>query len=143
MKEDTFVLVNNAHLTLWYKLKGKKLYDRYNGYILNSDIKILKTTRASSWSELDWSQTSLVISESEVGWLDRSGHFYGCDPKHHDDYAEYILGKSVGELEQAGWVRIYGPPKYYTTFVCLYRLGPSAEQRNWLLSHGYDLSLYD
>lgn len=140
-----FVLIKDEYWTLWWKREGDRYIYRKGGYLYSkSDNEILETVEADSWDQLDWTKSSLVVSEEEAkaGWLERSGKFHGCVPKGHDRYAELILGRKVADLEKEGWCRIYGPPYQYDSFVCLHRLGLSAEQRNWLSRRGYDLGIY-
>lgn len=141
-----YVLVEDCCGRTWNKLEGSKLYNRCEGYTyLSSDMHIVEIVQAEDWLELDWSKTSLVIPENQAvaGWLDRSGKFHGCARRGHDRYAELILGKTVAQLEKEGWTRVYGPPNSYPAYTCLYRLGLSVEQRNWLSLRGYKIHDYD
>ncbi|OAH23775.1 hypothetical protein AX289_25125 [Methylorubrum populi] len=44
---------------------------------------------------------------SNQGWLSPDGRFYGCRFFAHDELAHSLLGKHVGELEEAGWIRVH------------------------------------
>jgi hypothetical protein len=68
---------------------------------------VVETVYADDFDELDWSKTYLNDPEKESGWLSPEGIFYGCPYESHDDCAYYILKKSVAELENEGYIRIY------------------------------------
>lgn len=69
----------------------------------------------------DWSERGRLISpfrakryiqnfdffnpESKFGWLTPDGTFLGCSYAAHDRLVEAI-GRSVGDMEQEGWIRI-------------------------------------
>jgi hypothetical protein len=80
---------------------------------------------------LDWSKTPLVDPGSNAGWLSRGGAFYGCPINHHDQYACYVLGMEVSELNEKGWARVRST-RY---FECEQEL--SDEQKQWLAHHGH------
>jgi hypothetical protein len=58
-----------------------------------------------------------------AGWLDRDGILYPCAHGGHDHLAGQ-LGRTVADLEQAGWIRVLGPP------------GDLPGSPNWLLDRG-------
>lgn len=141
-----FVLVEDPYFRHWRQSIGDKLYYRSGGYTYKDpSTKVLEVVEREDWDDLDQSKSSLAIPEDEAvtGWLARSGKFHGCQAKHHDHYARIVLGKTVAQMEKEGWCRVYGPPEVYPSFVCLYRLGLSAEQRNWLSRRGYNLGTYE
>jgi len=82
---------------------------------------------------LDWSNTWLHRPDSNAGWLNRDGRFFGCPWHYHDHLAKFVLGYEVPEVEDAGWVRVQNS-QYYT---CEKRL--SAEQENWLSTRGFKI----
>lgn len=103
------------------------------GYRCTGEEIIVRKAKAEYWSQLDWSDTYFVKPDSEAGWLDRDGRFHGCPTEAHDDYAHLVLKKQVYELEDSGWVRVYGkgkPPEWAIGFRDGLRLSP--EQRMWL-----------
>lgn len=86
-------------------------------------------------TRLDWRKTPFHNDRSTSGWLSRDGRFYGgCPSIHHDVIAHCVLGMKVGDMEDGGWARVYDSNR----FTCEKRL--SAEQRNWLLQKGHELS---
>lgn len=118
----------------WVELAEDGMYTNDAGGRMCTEAKsftVHEKVRAACFQELDWSGTYLVDSDSDAGWLDREGRFYGCPREGHDDYAYYIFEKSVRELEETGWVRIYHAELY------VHEKPLSAEQKNWLSSHGH------
>lgn len=92
----------------------------------------------AEYEDLDHTKTGLVKKESKAGWLSRFGVWHPCDSMDHDNYAYYILKKTVGLLEKTGWVRVW-----YTNWTTGCRWHLSAEQRNWLLYNGHTVEDYD
>lgn len=92
---------------------------------------IAEAIEAEHTTDLDWAKTPLLNDKSISGWLSRYGRFYGCPSYHHDNVAHLVLGMTVQELENRGWVRVFDE----RWFTCQQRL--SAEQRNWLSENGY------
>ena len=41
------------------------------------------------------------------GWIDREGHFWGCDFEAHDDILGLLFGSERGVAEREGWVHIH------------------------------------
>jgi len=118
--------------TIWYQDKNSPVHfvkDEETDKILCED------SPDKEYEDLDHTKTALLKLDSEAGWLDRSGRFYGCSSYEHDTVAWLILHESVAVLEEAGWVRIYGIDEHY----CSKRLSP--EQRNWLSKHGHAIEL--
>lgn len=70
-----------------------------------------------------------------IGWLSPEGRHYICKITEHDKLAHY-LGRSEFSLENTGWIKL---PSNDTDMGWLCRPYPSAEQRNFLSEHGYDL----
>jgi hypothetical protein len=104
------------------------------GWCPKSDKDIvLDTQEAEDIHELDWTKTSLLNDKETSGWLNRSGKFYGCNSQAHDLVADLVFNKSVQEMEDEGWVRIYDK----TAFACMKPMSP--EQRNYMLDKGYKL----
>lgn len=71
----------------------------------------------------------------KVGWLAPDGRHYPCKWGEHSTLALNIGGGEV-HLEQEGWVKVALEQEdgYFMS-----RRFPSAEQRNWLSTHGYFL----
>ncbi len=105
---------------------------------------VLQVVHAEYWTELDWKLTSLMQPKSDAGWLDRAGRFHGCGPEAHDMYATYVLKEHLRDLEDGGWVRVYGKraePQWMLGFRHGLRL--TDEQRTWLSREGYTVNEYD
>lgn len=121
-------------MTSWYEDDGDKWQNYMGGWCTKSDKDIvLETQEAEDIHELDWLKTSLINDKEISGWLNRSGRFYGCNSQAHDLVADLVFNKSVQEMEDEGWVRIYGE----TAFACMKPMSP--EQRNYMLDKGYKL----
>ncbi|MFC6047413.1 hypothetical protein ACFPYM_06145, partial [Methylobacterium hispanicum] len=71
---------------------------------------------------------------SDQGWLSPEGRFYGCAFFAHDDLAHALLGKHVGELEDAGWIRVHAD-SFRSSLV--YGRGTSARQADTLAALGF------
>lgn len=125
------------NMSNWFKLVGNTLINCRGGrkpYSIANDI-ILEEVYADEFEDLDWSKTWLNDSDSEYGWLDRDGNFYGCGYESHDLSSYFLFKCEVGELEEKGFVRV----SY--DYQCRKRL--SVEQKNWLILHGYKIKEYD
>lgn len=149
----TFRLLDDDDGGWWYEynvhpFSGNMAYLNFAGAGMDEKghEKVRFEVRAESFDDLDWSETALVQPDSEAGWLDRGGRFYGCFDAHHDYCARYLLKKEVGELEKTGWVRVYGKGiemEWFLGGVCTKSLRLSAEQRNWLSTNGYVVRDFD
>lgn len=140
----------------WYEIVDgdrNKLWNMAGGYMPCDEEfnKILKETQATDFDDLNWTNTCIDMLGHETragaGWLSRSGQFYACARRNHTSYAELILKKTVRQLDDTGWVHIYGPPSAPTDaeaelpWHCDKTL--SAEQRNWLSQNGYEIEDWD
>lgn len=115
------------------------------GFTITGKEKVLQKVFVEWFDKLDWSMTSLCQPNSDAGWLDREGRFHGCDPMAHDTYAHYMLKKRVEELENTGWVRVYGKSDPDITWALGWRDGLrlSAEQKMWLDRNGHVVEEWD
>ena len=95
--------------------------------------KVFESVEAE-YEDLDHKKTGLFLEESSTGWLGRSGDWHPCEFTHHDNYAELVLRSTTKLLNATGWVRVYGVKDWH----CDRRL--TAEQRNWLLRYGYEVT---
>ncbi|MFQ5736719.1 MAG: hypothetical protein ACE5GY_07635 [Thermodesulfobacteriota bacterium] len=123
----------------WMVDKGEKWLNIAKRNILKpkSDDDIIKAVvETNDLTALNWSETPLYDDGLTSGWLSRDGRFYGCPSKYHDTLAYCVLGITVADLENTGWVRIYSERH----FTCLHRI--SEEQRNWLSSNYYRVPDY-
>ena len=150
----TFALavpVDGGEPPFWYEMPEDKhadyLINLAGGHIPQQCLKILKTVQANDFQDLDWSGTLLDDPNQASGYLSREGRFCGCPSHMHISCATYHLGKSARELEEQGWVHIYGRPKtdrdheFDIAWSCSKTL--SAEQRNWLVKRGYRVNDWD
>ena len=146
LMKTTFYLVEMRHtndpkvvMTSWYEDNGTNRWTNFvGGWCPKSDRDVvLETREVEDIHELDWMKTSLIDNRETGGWLDRSGKFYGCNSQSHDLVADLVFNKSVKELEDEGWVRIYNSEEY----ACMKRMSP--EQRNYMLDKGFKLSDQD
>ena len=133
------------------KKEGRKFISYMGGYNFGcKDDEILETVEAEDFESLDWSKTTLLIPDSDAGWLDRNGKFYGCRSEDHDVLAYFYLKKDVSELEKEGWVRVYGGPDTRASWVQSgwvqggrFDMKLSADQRNWLSLQGHEIGEWD
>lgn len=70
-----------------------------------------------------------------IGWLSPEGRHYPCGHCEHTTLARY-LGSNELLLEGTGWAKIALP---YDEGVFLGSYFPTAEQRNWLSLHGFNV----
>jgi len=122
---------------------GKMSYLNFAGAGCSTrpEQKVLKKEKVEWFTDLDWAGTALEVPDSDAGWLDRTGRFHGCHSEAHDMYARYRLKEKVIDLENKGWVRVYGKPGDKPEWSLGYQHGLrlSAEQRMWLDRRGYTL----
>lgn len=101
-------------------LREATLYNAVGGRMSFCDIRFCEVATADNFSKLDWSGTAVFDNEKYLsGWLSPKGEFWGCDYRHHDDLAYYVLGKQTYQLENEGYIKITyeetrnGAKKYY------------------------------
>lgn len=119
---------------------GRMAYLNFQGAgaAVTDKEEVLKKAHVQYWTDLDWHGTDLERPGSEAGWLDRSGRFYGCGPESHDMYARYLLKKPIIDLENTGWVRVYGKGVELEWSIGFRDgLRMSDEQKMWLDRNGY------
>ena len=85
----------------WYR--GMTQISKSAGTVLEMDA-------AADIADLDWRKTTLRKYGTDCGWIAPDGRWYECFPEDHDKIIQWLLKKSVGDVEKAGWVRVYGPP---------------------------------
>lgn len=120
--------------TSWYE-RSRDRWVNFNGgwrSIVASD-EVLDEVEADDVHDLDWRRTDMVDEKSTAGWLDREGRYTGCDSQAHDMVADLVFNKSVQEMEDQGFVRIYGSDAY----VCTKRMTP--DQRTYMQGRGFIL----
>lgn len=123
--------------TSWFEDDGNKWISFSGGWIPKSPKDtVLEEQFANNVHELDWKKTTIYKPDSDAGWLGRDGTFVGCDSRQHDLVADLILNKSVQELEETGWVRIYNKNEW-TLSPGQPQIRLTPEQKNYLSFHGY------
>jgi hypothetical protein len=146
----------------WMRLRSDGWYENIGGgRTPPSGMEVREEVQARDFFDqrLDWTKSSLVVSESPAGWLGRTGEWHPCRQEDHDLCAQLVLRRSTAELEREGWVRVYGAPGTVRIFgeattlswSCLSecredglaRVRLSPEQRLWLGEHGHKVEDYD
>lgn len=79
-------------------------------------------------------------ADSNVGWLSPTGRHYPCGYGQHSTLAD-VIGGGEFHLEHEGWVKIISSDD--EDGFLMHQRFPSAEQRNWLSTHGYNLEDYE
>lgn len=144
----TWVLLdmNDGQGPCWWYDRGDKYThgpDSRTGFGKSDvrDIKIVDTAQARHYEDLDHTRTNLVAKDSPAGWIAPGGQWHPCKSTDHDNYAWLILKKTVGELEDEGWVRVRGKPadpgELQQWFHNDSRI--TAEQRNRLSKLGHEI----
>lgn len=99
----------------WWEIIGNKVYNICGGYHDYKPSEDDIIVSANDWDELDWS--CMLEDDSQYGWVDVHGRFYGCDYMKHNEVAEMYFKCTERELENAGFVKIYrdydGTRSYY------------------------------
>ncbi len=135
-KLNTYTLVNwlgQPNSDYWVRSGGVFWIQHTGGRVpKSSSDKIKRTVKAKDFFDLDWSVTGTLKPDSDIGWLEPSGKFWGCDYQCHDALALLVLKKEVKEIESLRWIRVDGENDF--RFSGHGRL--TAEQRNWLSAHG-------
>jgi len=155
---DTGYEISEFHLvedsdgdTWWHEYAphphdGKMAYLNFAGagFHPSGKEKVLRRVTACRFRELDWKGTAMDQPGSDAGWLDRAGRFHGCYSFGHDMYARYMLKREVADLENTGWVRVYGLKNKELPWSLGFRDGLrlSAEQRMWLDRNGHTVEDY-
>ena len=130
----------------WWEVKSRTLDNAticsYEGVKKHHvDLREFEIVEASSFDELDWTNTEVYNFDSKFGWLDREGNFYGCDFACHSDQAMFIHKKSSFELERLGWIHISAlsptSTSLFADFFGNYQEGviPTDKQLEYLISH--------
>lgn len=121
----------------WWKIENNYLYNRAGGshsYVPNENDIIAEV---NDWDDLDYSY--LLKPDSEYGYIDREGNFYGCDYHEHSDIAELYLKTTERELEEKGWIKIYRSHNHKTTYYYEHNLTEAQiktlEEKNLLKDH--------
>jgi len=145
-----FVLIKNTlqnNIWWWeYDEKYDRLYNAQGGWHpWNSETEeILEwEEHAEDFDELDWEKTTLIQPDSELGWLDPQGKFYGCKYGNHDLLADLHLRSSVKDLEKDGWlriVRVEGEMRYYLTGS---NIRITSRPKRWLFDQGIHIDEED
>lgn len=89
----------------WWEIRGDRLVNTVGGYHYYTPKDDDIIAEAESIEDLDWS--FMLKPESEYGWLDIKGQFYGCDFQEHGQIARLVLKTSERALEESGWIKLY------------------------------------
>lgn len=89
---------------------------------------------------LDWTKSGYVIKDSDYGWLSPEGVFTPCAYCGHISVAYCLLKMTQKEAEEAGYVRVNGPPTGEGALANWYLPGlkPTLAQQLWLAARGHD-----
>lgn len=94
----------------WWEWDNGNLVNCGGGYHEADSLETYKEKiECDSWEELfktDVYKNSLIIKDSEFGWLSPEGNFYGCDYRDHERLARYYFEKDEEQLENEGWAKI-------------------------------------
>lgn len=108
----TFVLEHNSYqngkiieCNGWWELENNICYNRAGGRHEYYPTKFDKIVEAEDWKDLDYSY--LIKKDSQYGWVNPQGDFFGCNYRDHLNLAEWYFKKTERELEKSGWVKIY------------------------------------
>lgn len=98
--------------SFWIDFKGRRTpYDagRPLAVVEAENPSALLTRRPKDIADLERDHALRLLLDpwSDQGWLSPDGRFYGCSFFAHDDLAHALLGRHVGELEDAGWIRVH------------------------------------
>ena len=141
MKEHFYLIESERFTTMgrWFvRKKGDYFINRNGGRTPIDGHKIIHSFFCEEY-DLDHSLTHLCDADSRAGWLSLEGIFHGCPEKEHIEYSELVLHKDATELENIGWVHIYGDPAdTANSFAHTGEL--SQAQRKWLKEHGHYVS---
>jgi len=77
--------------------------------------KILDITFAVEYQDLDHTRTSIMKPDSDTGWIDLQGNWYPCEYTGHDDYSFYVLKRNSIDIEEEGWIKVWGKSSPYGT----------------------------
>lgn len=106
----TFLLIKSSDNTNSWWEKSNNYLLSYYGLLIKKELidesRIIETTQANRFEDLDWFKTDLIKKDSRFGWLLPNGQFIGCYFTQHDDIARLIFKKEVHEIEQLGYARI-------------------------------------
>lgn len=102
---------------LWWEyeddpLNNARLYHIFGSETQPKDITNLEIVEADDFYHLNWEGTDLLNKNSQYGWLDREGNFYGCAFEFHELQAVFLHKKKGGELEKLGWIHISALNKF-------------------------------
>lgn len=94
----------------WWEWNNGNLVNRGGGHHKADSLESYKEkVECNSWEDFlktDVYKNSLIIKDSEFGWLSPEGDFYGCDYRDHERVAIYYFGKDEEQLENEGWAKI-------------------------------------
>lgn len=117
----------------WWEIRGDKLINGAGGWhpYTPTDNDII--VEAEGRDELDYSY--LLQPDSDLGWLNLDGKFYGCKYRDHQALAELYFKTSERRLEEMGWIKIF---KDFDGDIAWYHEEerPTKKQEDYLLEKG-------
>ena len=84
-----------------------------------------------------FAERHLLDPWSDPGWLSPEGRFYVCAYYAHDDIAQALLGRFVGDLEYEGYVRVHADVFLVSPMSA--RRDPTTRQSRTLERLGFDV----
>lgn len=144
-EEDTDKTIYRAINIVKFSHKGSEItlgtIEIANGMVSDVDFSQVQEKLSNKISKALTDLKALIFNyyygEDEdwvIGWLSPEGRHYPCKITEHQELALAGLDSSEVELENAGWVKVALSDTYFCN-----RKKITAEQRNWLQIHGYEL----
>ena len=87
------------------EIKIENAMGGYHYHIINDMDSFLQST----WEKIE-TKRFLNNQDSNYGWINKNGIFYGCDYEEHAYCIYRISGLHEDEAERAGWIKIYRDP---------------------------------
>ncbi len=146
----TFYKIKNCHKNPYWATESENEYgliwvNMNNGWCLqNENDEILEVTDYPDQdsfidSHREEIYSYLIKPNSDLGWLDPNGKFYGCDWASHEMVAvEYFGQKDSCELEAKGWVKVFGSVENGAPVYSQHRV--TEYQRVWLEDHNVEFA---
>ena len=138
--ERFFLLENTNFPTMgrWFARKEDDFYINLQGgrQPVGKPLKVIGEYFVRE-EDLDYSKTYLCKLDSDTGWLSPDGEWHPCAKKDHCTYAVLVLKKDPSELEDEGWVHVYGSYAKLGRDSFSYTQELTQQQRLWLVNEGH------
>lgn len=135
---NKYLLIDKGDGSWWYEYRDGVCVTNEGEAFSPQDHNVIDEDVVSQKEDLDWDKTCLDQPDSDTGWLDREGRWYGCLPGKHSLYARYVLRTTEPQLIDMGWIKV-GMRMINSRPTWIAEKHPSAGQRNWLSKHGYNV----